>query len=260
MGWVVPLLLFVLVGVYGEPQVPCVFIFSDSLSENGNNNNLPTLAKFNYKPYGIDFINGPTGRPTNSRNAVDILTQLLGFENFIPPFANTSGSDILKGVNYASAAAGIRPESGSNYVLREFGLRECLLVGLGLIGCTPHAKSTNGLNVSSPSCVEDVNAAVSMFNDKLKSLADQLNQRFSADSKYIFINSTEGARDLASGFAVPYDPCCLIQNNGLCVPDQMPCQNRSEYLFWDGFHTTDVVNKIIATATYNVLLSSMFNA
>ncbi|KAL2328169.1 hypothetical protein Fmac_021596 [Flemingia macrophylla] len=40
--------------------------------------------------------------------------QLLGFENFIPPFANTSGSDILKGVNYASGSAGIRPDSGTH--------------------------------------------------------------------------------------------------------------------------------------------------
>jgi len=43
--------------------------------------------------------------------------QLLGFENFIPPFANTSGSDTLKGVNYASGAAGILPESGTHMVI-----------------------------------------------------------------------------------------------------------------------------------------------
>jgi len=40
-----------------------------------------------------------------------IAAQLLGFENFIPPFANINGSDILKGVNYASGAAGIRTET-----------------------------------------------------------------------------------------------------------------------------------------------------
>ncbi|XP_019430525.1 PREDICTED: GDSL esterase/lipase At1g29670-like [Lupinus angustifolius] len=100
--------------VYGEPQVPCLFIFGDSLSDSGNNNNLKTIAKANYKPYGIDFPAGPTGRFTNGRTAIDIITQLLGFENFIPPFANTSGSDILKGVNYASGSAGIRRETGKH--------------------------------------------------------------------------------------------------------------------------------------------------
>ncbi|KAL2927976.1 hypothetical protein RDABS01_001679 [Bienertia sinuspersici] len=38
-----------------EPKVPCFFIFGDSLSDVGNNNNLNTKAKVNYPPYGIDF-------------------------------------------------------------------------------------------------------------------------------------------------------------------------------------------------------------
>ncbi|MCI19342.1 GDSL esterase/lipase, partial [Trifolium medium] len=42
--------------------------------------------------------------------------ELLGFTDFIPPFANIVGSDILKGVNYASGAAGIRAESGKHMV------------------------------------------------------------------------------------------------------------------------------------------------
>jgi phospholipase/lecithinase/hemolysin len=38
--------------------------------------------------------------------------ELLGFDDYIPPYAVASGNDILKGVNYASAAAGIRAETG----------------------------------------------------------------------------------------------------------------------------------------------------
>jgi hypothetical protein len=41
---------------------------------------------------------------------------MLGFQNFIPPFANIGRSDIIKGVNYASGAAGIRAESGKHMV------------------------------------------------------------------------------------------------------------------------------------------------
>ena len=61
----------------GTQQVPCFFIFGDSLSDNGNNNNLVTRAKANYQPYGIDFPEGPTGRFTNGRNLVDIIGQNL---------------------------------------------------------------------------------------------------------------------------------------------------------------------------------------
>nr|AFK36053.1 unknown [Lotus japonicus] len=101
--------------VLGNSQaVPCLFVFGDSLADSGNNNNLPTLSKANFLPYGIDFPTGPTGRYTNGLNPIDKLAQILGFEKFIPPFANLSGSDILKGVNYASGSAGIRQETGTN--------------------------------------------------------------------------------------------------------------------------------------------------
>lgn len=60
--------------VEGAPQVPCYFIFGDSLLDNGNNNELNTTAKANYSPYGVDFRDGrPTGRFTNGRNTADIL-------------------------------------------------------------------------------------------------------------------------------------------------------------------------------------------
>ncbi|RDX64205.1 GDSL esterase/lipase, partial [Mucuna pruriens] len=66
--------------VHGEPQVPFLFIFGDSLSDSGNNNKLLTLARANYRPNGYDFPEGPTGR----------------------------------GVNYASGSAGIRNETGKH--------------------------------------------------------------------------------------------------------------------------------------------------
>lgn len=51
--------------------VPAMFIFGDSLIDNGNNNNLPSFAKANYFPYGIDFNGGPTGRFSNAYTIVD---------------------------------------------------------------------------------------------------------------------------------------------------------------------------------------------
>nr|GMD87836.1 GDSL esterase/lipase At1g29670-like [Ipomoea batatas] len=103
----------------GEPQVPCYFIFGDSLVDNGNNNNLSTKAKANYPPYGIDFPDGPTGRFTNDRNIADFLVELLGFTNARPPFAaapTTSEEEIMKGVNYASGAGGVLERTGKYLV------------------------------------------------------------------------------------------------------------------------------------------------
>ncbi|KAK9706879.1 hypothetical protein RND81_07G158000 [Saponaria officinalis] len=39
---------------------------------------------------------------------------LLGIQGLIPPFSNAFGSEILKGVNYASGGAGLLSESGSH--------------------------------------------------------------------------------------------------------------------------------------------------
>ncbi|XP_077249552.1 GDSL esterase/lipase At4g18970-like [Tasmannia lanceolata] len=113
--WVMGLLFLVLNSlprVESDPQVPCYFIFGDSLVDNGNNNVIASLARANYQPYGIDFRRGPTGRFCNGRTTVDIIAELLGFDDYIPPYVSTRGEQILTGVNYASAAAGIREETG----------------------------------------------------------------------------------------------------------------------------------------------------
>ncbi|XP_076955202.1 GDSL esterase/lipase At1g29670-like [Bidens hawaiensis] len=98
--------------VVGKPQVPCYFIFGDSLVDNGNNNRLVTFAKAIYLPHGIDFSSGSSGRFCNVRNFADFMAEYLGFTSPIPPFAFSNGSNILLGLNYKSAAAGIRHETG----------------------------------------------------------------------------------------------------------------------------------------------------
>ena len=45
------------------------------------------------------------------------IADLLGFEEFIPPYTQVRGEQVLGGVNYASAAAGIRDETGQQLVI-----------------------------------------------------------------------------------------------------------------------------------------------
>ncbi|XP_030936783.1 GDSL esterase/lipase At1g71691 [Quercus lobata] len=101
----------------GSAKVPAMFIFGDSLIDNGNNNNLPSFAKANYFPYGIDFDGGPTGRFSNGYTMVDEIAELLGLP-LIPSFSQASGEQMLHGVNYASAAAGILDATGGNFMSR----------------------------------------------------------------------------------------------------------------------------------------------
>ncbi|KAK6932752.1 GDSL lipase/esterase [Dillenia turbinata] len=325
--------------VHGEPQVPCFFIFGDSLVDNGNNNLLPTIAKANFLPNGIDFKYGPTGRFCNGRNQADILAELLGFDNYIPPYVAAIGQEILKGINYASGGAGIRRETGQNLggripldmqlenhqitvsritnilgstnvaktylgkcfyyvgmgsndyinnyfmpesystsrmytpeeyasvliqqysqqikILYGYGARKVALFGLGPIGCIPNmlAKyNTDG------SCVNDVNAAVMLFNDKLKALVDELNNEF-VDAKFIFVNvfGIGSTGSSSEGFIVTNIACCgtgEYKGEIPCLPAQIPCQNRTDYVFWDPYHPTEHSNVVLATRSYDAQLPS----
>ncbi|TVU36896.1 hypothetical protein EJB05_18849, partial [Eragrostis curvula] len=107
-----------LLGAAQAQVVPALFVFGDSLVDDGNNNALASaLAKANYFPYGLDFLGGaPTGRFCNGKTVVDALCDLLGLE-YLPPYTST-GQDgspsLLGGVNYASAAGGILDETGQH--------------------------------------------------------------------------------------------------------------------------------------------------
>ncbi|GMP44659.1 hypothetical protein CsSME_00013495 [Camellia sinensis var. sinensis] len=54
--------------------IPAVLMFGDSIVDTGNNNNLETIFKVNYPPYGKDFISRiPTGRFCNGKVPSDFF-------------------------------------------------------------------------------------------------------------------------------------------------------------------------------------------
>lgn len=57
---------------HGQPMVPALNIFGDSVVDVGNNNNRLSLVKANFAPYGRDFPNHKaTGRFCNGKLAID---------------------------------------------------------------------------------------------------------------------------------------------------------------------------------------------
>ncbi|KAL6868120.1 hypothetical protein ACP4OV_014965 [Aristida adscensionis] len=113
--------LFLLVSGVGDlvagaasSPVPAMFVFGDSLVDSGNNNFLRTLARADFYPYGVDFAGGATGRFSNGKTVADAICDLLNLA-YLPPYATPglAGAQLLAGVNYASAGAGILDETGS---------------------------------------------------------------------------------------------------------------------------------------------------
>ncbi|XP_024159215.1 GDSL esterase/lipase At1g29670 isoform X2 [Rosa chinensis] len=302
--------------VNGKPQVPCFFIFGDSLADSGNNNLLDSLAKVNYTPYGIDFPGGATGRFTNGRTTIDVLSgirkesgrqlgarismdrQLKNHKITISRIADILGKKRAKKHVHKSLHSGVKKWLAKKYLskclysvgmgsndyinnyflpqyhdtskkftteqyaealikqysqqikkLHKYGARKVVLVGVGLIGCTPTAISA-GTNGSA--CVDRMNLAALQFNQRLVSLVDQLNSNLT-NAMFIYINSFEmGSGDpAAAGFKVSNVGCCEVNEVGQCKFDQNPCKNRSEYVFWDGFHPTEALNQINAIRSYS---------
>ncbi|CAI9762108.1 unnamed protein product [Fraxinus pennsylvanica] len=104
--------------VNGEPLVPPLCIFGDSVVDVGNNNNLRTLIKANFPPYGRDFITHiPTGRFCNGKLTTDFTSEYLGFTSYLHAYHSqkAKGKNILTGANFASAASGYYDRTAQLY-------------------------------------------------------------------------------------------------------------------------------------------------
>ncbi|KAJ9563303.1 hypothetical protein OSB04_008463 [Centaurea solstitialis] len=334
----------------GKQQVPCYFIFGDSLVDSGNNNELTTQAKANYNPYGIDFPEGVSGRFTNGRTMADIIGQLLGFSHFIPPYATVSDEEISTGVNYGSGSAvsfihSNRTRLGENENLRaciyadnvpfgdrisldrqllnhettisrlsvlqsnntftheylqkciylsnigsndyinnylipniystsnvytsdqyaavlvqqysqqlmtlyNLGARKIVVFGLAKIGCAPAEIARFGTN--GKLCVESINDAVKLFNDRLKALVYKLNKD-NSDARFTFINLARISAPQGDLAILPNVACCPLRTDGQCADNSCPCQIRALSIFYDGFHSSDIANTIVAARSYIAL-------
>ena len=70
-----------------SPLAPALYVFSDSLFDSGHNNLLPTIARADYLPYGINFVQGVTGIYTNGRTVADFMGTSLYIDIYIYTFS-----------------------------------------------------------------------------------------------------------------------------------------------------------------------------
>nr|POE58418.1 gdsl esterase/lipase [Quercus suber] len=108
MPWLFLIQILVLVGK-SKAKVPAVIVFGDSSVDSGNNNQIQTIAKSNFVPYGRDFFGGrPTGRFSNGRIPPDFISEAFGLKPAIPAYLDPTYniSDFATGVCFASAGTG----------------------------------------------------------------------------------------------------------------------------------------------------------
>lgn len=84
-------------------------MFGDSSVDAGNNNQISTVLKSNFEPYGRDFYGGKaTGRFSNGRIPPDFISEAFGLKPAVPAYLDPQYniSDFAVGVCFASAGTG----------------------------------------------------------------------------------------------------------------------------------------------------------
>ncbi|RVW79900.1 GDSL esterase/lipase At4g26790 [Vitis vinifera] len=90
-------------------KVPAIIVFGDSSVDSGNNNQVQTILKSNFEPYGRDFNGGqPTGRFSNGRLPPDFISEAFGVKPVVPAYLDPTYhiTDFATGVCFASAGTG----------------------------------------------------------------------------------------------------------------------------------------------------------
>ncbi|KAL2319274.1 hypothetical protein Fmac_028243 [Flemingia macrophylla] len=100
-----------------EEEQAALFIFGDSLFDNGNNNYINTTTSYqaNYPPYGETFFKYPSGRFSDGRMIPDCVAELAKLP-ILPPYLHPGHVEYIYGVNFASGGAGALRETAQGMV------------------------------------------------------------------------------------------------------------------------------------------------
>ncbi|TMW84345.1 hypothetical protein EJD97_025378 [Solanum chilense] len=99
-------------------KVPAIIVFGDSTVDTGNNNQILTILKSNFPPYGRDYYdNKATGRFCNGRIPPDFISEAFGLRPFVPAYLDPmyNITDFAVGVCFASAGTGY--DTATSHVL-----------------------------------------------------------------------------------------------------------------------------------------------
>ncbi|XP_042507586.1 GDSL esterase/lipase At1g29670-like [Macadamia integrifolia] len=140
--------------------------------------------------------------------------------------------------------------------LHHLGARKFVLMSIYPMGCIPVVRATFHI---SQGCVLPFNQAASLFNSKLKSMVDVLKPQMPG-SNLVFVDSYKIITDVIHdpnprGFTDTTNACCEVSmtlggRGILCKRGGNACKDRNSHVFFDGLHTSEAVNVLIAKMAY----------
>ncbi|PQQ09070.1 hypothetical protein Pyn_00070 [Prunus yedoensis var. nudiflora] len=251
------ILVLVFTVAHGDPPVPAVIIFGDSLVDVGNNYNLTTLVKANFPPYGRVFItHRPTGRFSNGKLATDFTADYLGFTSYPPSYLSqeAKGVNTLTGVNFASAASGYCDNTARLYGTISLtqqlnNYREYQNEVVSMVG---RAKA----NAIFSGAIHLLSAGTSDFiqNYYINPLLVFSPDQFSDILMISYSTFIQPVLDMITnpgdnGFFETRRACCgtgRLETSMFCNSRSVTCTNATGYVFWDGFHPSEAANEVLA--------------
>ncbi|RRT60747.1 hypothetical protein B296_00044740, partial [Ensete ventricosum] len=141
--------------------------------------------------------------------------------------------------------------------LYRLGARKVNIAGLPPMGCLPLERVEN-----SDSCNKEHNQVASDFNAKLQTMMAELSQKL-PDVKLAYSNLYDPFMDVVTdptsyGFENAVSGCCatgLFEMGYMCSSrSPFTCTDANKYVFWDAFHPTEKMYRIIADRLMNTTL------
>ncbi|KAH7662047.1 GDSL lipase/esterase protein [Dioscorea alata] len=139
--------------------------------------------------------------------------------------------------------------------LYNLGARKFAFMGLEPLGCCPALRA---VNKSTGDCNNEVNQISVRYNEQAAHLLQEMQSKH-VDINYSFFNAyrvfTQYINDPRTyGFNNVTVACCgmgFLRGEILCNPSASYCSNRTEYLFWDGWHQTEAATKLLVNTAFD---------
>ncbi|KAC9625047.1 hypothetical protein E3N88_45527 [Mikania micrantha] len=134
------------------------------------------------------------------------------------------------------------------------GARKFVVTAVGVLGCTPKQRNQNTTN----DCKAETNDWSTKYNTALQVLLQDLKSELS-DINYSYFDTYGAMNNIIQhpqthGITEIKEACCGLGNLKAdipCIPISNYCSNRSNHLFWDFYHPTEVVSSLFANLLYN---------
>ncbi|KAG8472467.1 hypothetical protein CXB51_034275 [Gossypium anomalum] len=147
-----------------------------------------------------------------------------------------------------------------------FGARKILVSGVGAVGCVPAQRAKH----STHECNEEVNMWVVKYNEGLKEVLKGLKIRTSRPKlrlpRFVWYHAKSHPRSIGSrykyittfwkltGFKEVRAACCglgELRAKIPCLPFSSYCPNRADHVFWDLYHPTEAMSRIVADTVFD---------